>query len=132
MGDRGNIAVQDGGKRVYLYGHWSGSDMPETLRTALVRGEGRWNDPPYLARIIFCELVKGSEMDETGFGISTTIGDNEHPIIVVDCDKQMVTLEAEPDGSHGPRGTVKEMSFKDYAALEHADFGTLDEGHDED
>lgn len=125
MGDRGNIAVQTGDKRVYLYGHWSGQEMPEILRKALAR-KARWDDPSYLARIIFCELV-GDDKSETGFGISATIDDNEHPIIVVDCDKQVVTIEAEPDGSHGPRGNAKVVSFSDYIGLEPAGFSDLDD-----
>ena len=59
MGDRGNIIVKDGNSEVYLYTHWTGSDLPDVLRSALKRGKSRWNDGPYLARIIFCEIVKG-------------------------------------------------------------------------
>lgn len=125
MGDRGNIAVQTGDKRVYLYGHWAGCEMPEIVRKALARKQ-RWDDPPYLARIIFCELV-GDDKGETGYGISATIDDNEHPIIVVNCDRQTVTIEAEPDGSHGPRGAAKVVSFSDYIALEAANFDDLDD-----
>lgn len=132
MGDRGNIAIQTDGKRVYLYGHHSGSEMPEIVRRALARQQ-RWDDPPYLARIIFCELV-GDDKGATGYGISATIDDNEHPIIVVDTDKQTVTIEAETDGMHGPRGRAQVIAFADYAALHSADFATLDDYHatDED
>jgi len=93
MGDRGNIGiVQDGGKdTVFLYSHWGGSELPATLQNALKR-EMRWNDPNYLARIIFCEMVKGQEDGETGFGISSRITDNEHPILIVDCRKQVVKI----------------------------------------
>lgn len=71
MGDRGNIIIRDeGAPDLYLYTHWNGSDLPKTLKRALSRKE-RWDDSAYLARIIFCEMVKGSEADATGFGIST-------------------------------------------------------------
>lgn len=69
MGDRGNIIIRDeGAPDLYLYTHWNGSDLPKTLKRALSRKE-RWEDSAYLARIIFCEMVKGSEADATGFGI---------------------------------------------------------------
>lgn len=127
MGDRANVVVKDRESRVYLYTHWSGSELPETVRSALVRGQGRWSDGQYLARIIFCEMVKGSEMDTTGFGISAQIGDNEYPVLLVDCDKGLVTLEAEPDGSHAPKEPIS-LNIGDYAALKSASWDTLDLG----
>lgn len=90
MGDRGNIIVKDANSEVYLYTHWTGSDLPDVLRAALKRGKSRWNDGPYLARIIFCEMVKGEEMDETGFGISSTLGDGGTNI-TVNVDGQKIT-----------------------------------------
>ena len=70
MGDRGNVKIiQWGEKPVYLYTHWGGSELIETVKTALKRKQ-RWGDGPYLTRIIFCEMVKGYEEDERGFGIS--------------------------------------------------------------
>jgi len=86
MGDRGNIKVG----KVYLYTHWGGSEIPEILKKALVRGMGRWNDEPYLTRIIFCEMIKDDVMGDTGYGISTHICDNEHEILEVDCNTQTV------------------------------------------
>jgi hypothetical protein len=85
MGDRANIAVKEGSDQVFLYAHWSGSELPEVLKSALIRGKGRWSDYPYLARIIFCEMVKGYEMKDTGFGISATVGDGDDRILTVDC-----------------------------------------------
>ena len=127
MGDRGNIAVQESaGQRVYLYGHWSGYDMPELLRASLVRGKERWDDPQYLARVIFCDLVRGQEQGLTGFGITSRIHNNEYPVIVVDCEKQEIRLEAEEDGSHEPE-KPKTWPIGAYAALSKATWGDLDE-----
>lgn len=100
MGDRGNIVIQEApGKRVYLYTHWSGSDIAKTAKRALARKQ-RWNDPAYLARIVFCEMIGhddvGALQGETGFGISTGLCDNEHPILVVDVEHQSVFYE-DPD-----------------------------------
>lgn len=96
MGDRANVRVAG----TYLYSHWGGSDLPEIVRKALTRGESRWQDDAYLARIIFCDMVVGSERDLTGYGISAEIGDGGDRILVIDTDKQAVGYgneETEPD-----------------------------------
>lgn len=98
MGDRGNIAIQYEGnkaKRVYFYTHWKGSDMSKIVAAALERGKGRWGDDSYLARVIFCELVKDDVEGETGYGISLDAGDNEHPFLVVDLESQTVFQESD-------------------------------------
>ncbi len=89
MGDRANIVVRDawpedlGDKEaVFLYGHWSGTDMPELLRLALSAGRDRWSDPTYLARIVFQTMI-GEDSGTTGFGISTRLTDNEYDLIVL-------------------------------------------------
>src|SRR5574343_1126409 len=107
MGDRSLIKVYMGKKNdpVYLYGHWQGNRNYKVVKTVLSRRE-RWDDEPYLCRMLFCEFVKGHETDSTGFGISTYIVDNEHTIIGVNCEKQMVTFETDD-------GTIKgSMTFK--------------------
>ena len=98
MGDRGTIVVKEGPGTIYLYTHWGGSELKTTLRRALGR-EARWDDPAYLTRIIFCEMVKGHEADETGFGISTQPQDGEYNTLVVNTDSQTVT---EGDGEAVP------------------------------
>ena len=50
----------------------------------------RWDDEPYLTRIIFCGLLDGDLDGETGFGISTGICDNENNIFEVDVEKREV------------------------------------------
>jgi hypothetical protein len=99
MGDRAQICIKmmgDKGK-VYLYTHWQGTELLATLKRALARRE-RWGDPEYLARIIFCEMVKGSEGSPTGFGIGTyPHTDVSYPIPVLDCINAEITWE-------GPRG----------------------------
>lgn len=75
MGDRANVRVNDGDNKVYLYTHWSGSDLPAILQAALKRGKGRWDDTQYLTRVIFCEMVKDDILGDTGYGISVSLGD---------------------------------------------------------
>lgn len=100
MGDRGNIAIvqdvktEDGEKVcIYFYTHHSGSELPQILKDALVRGKDRWDDSPYLSRIIFSEMIKDYVMGTTGYGISTEICDNNHEIIYVDPNHQEVYID---------------------------------------
>lgn len=97
MGDRGNICMTDGDNNIYFYTHWSGSDLFEILQSALKRGEPRWDDASYLARIVFCEMIKEDVDGLTGYGISSSICDNEHPIFTVNSTKQIVGIEGVSD-----------------------------------
>jgi hypothetical protein len=81
MGDRGNIIVKDGSSTVYLYTHWTGSDLPETIKGSLARAKDRWNDGPYLARVLFQDMLNG-DTGLTGFGISSEMGDGGTDIVV--------------------------------------------------
>jgi hypothetical protein len=99
MGDRGNIIIRatTGSNRddIWLYTHWGGSELEETLRRALARKQ-RWGDASYLARIIFCELMGKDTSGETGFGISTSQCDNEYDRLMVDVESQVVYAVPEP------------------------------------
>ena len=83
MGDRGNIVFQeyDNGT-IYMYTHWGGSELPQVVARALDRGRDRWNDEPYLARILFSELVKDDIEGDTGYGLSTTLGDGSKNVYI--------------------------------------------------
>ena len=89
MGCRGNILVKDStskeSKGVYLYTHWRGNQVKQILQAALKKYPNRWDDEPYLCRIIFSEMIKDDVNGETGFGISTYLTDNENSIVTVDC-----------------------------------------------
>lgn len=87
MGDRSNIKVVfPDGKAIYLYGHWMGSDNYRIVQEAMDEGR-RLDDPAYFTRILFTKMLKEGDPNlegESGFGISTRIEDNNHPIAVVD------------------------------------------------
>lgn len=117
MGDRANIYLidtEDATRGVYLYTHWSGEEWPEELRKALKAGQDRWNDPQYLARFVTTEVFKGLT-GTSGGGLSTEIGDNAHPIIVVDLVNQVVAFAKE--GGEGDRSMWKaSKSYTGYVA----------------
>ena len=93
MGARAQAKViQDKQSTIYLYSHWDGSDLGNIVKAAMKRGTGRWDDPEYLTRIIFSEMIQNEIMGETGYGIGTEEhGDIEY-LIEVDIPKQTVTV----------------------------------------
>jgi hypothetical protein len=95
MGDRGNIIVlrRRESAPIYLYTHWGGTRLPEVVSKALAK-RWRWTDPSYLTRVIFDTLTEGQQGEETGYGIDTSVGDNEHDYLVVDPAKQEVRVLA--------------------------------------
>ena len=106
MGDRANICVKEdqNDNGVYLYTHWTGTELPATLQTALAK-KWRWSDSAYLARIIFDVMTDGDRGSETGYGISTFICDGQDRVLEVDCSAQRV------------RRNDKSWTFSQYVAL---------------
>ena len=123
MGDRRDVkmTLQTDDPPIYFYTHFGGKDLPETVRSILDKPEvrHRWDDPPYLARIIFCGMIKSSCIKEkgirdlpetieasvvpilnfkifdgtTGFGISLhKARDAEYPPVEIYCPAQTVTI----------------------------------------
>lgn len=89
MGDRGQVLIEDEG--VYLYTHWNASELIKTVKRAITKKQ-RWDDPEYLARIIFYEMTKEDKDGSTGYGIGT----NEHGdiwrLVKVNCAEQKITI----------------------------------------
>lgn len=103
MGDRANVVIKENNSQVWLYTHWGGHGLFQDVQKALARGMERWGDPASLARIVFSEMVPAKDrLGLTGFGISDSIGDNEHPIIVLDIPTQSAFHVREEDlDQHG-------------------------------
>ncbi len=115
MGDRANVFVREDPKNaktgVYLYTHWSGHKLPLLLQAALKKRE-RWDDPQYLSRVIFQEMI-GEDKGCTGFGISARIGDGGYGLLVVDPGEKSVTLLSKRDGGRA----VGSWSMDDFCEL---------------
>lgn len=96
MGDRGHIVIEQPQNQtaVVLYTHWNASGLPHLLAQALGK-EARWNDPEYLARIIF-DQISASASETTGAGIGTELHDDCWRVITVDTkpDDGLVKFEA--------------------------------------
>lgn len=118
MGDRANIVIRQQDQAIYLYSHWGGEDMPDTLARALIHGQSRWNDETYLARIIFNAMTAGDETSTTGFGIGVYPSDNGHPFLVVDSERGTVSVH--PEDAQLGQGEwpepIRSFSFSEYSS----------------
>jgi hypothetical protein len=94
MGDRGQVQIKLGGKDkdVYLYTHWDATGLIETVKKALTK-KWRWDDPEYLARIIFDEMVGKDQGEETGFGIGTAKHGDIWRLIIVDVPNNKISIQ---------------------------------------
>lgn len=110
MGDRANIISKTRDQQVCFYTHWDGYLLPHILKEALERGKDRWDDYQYLNRIIFCKMIGGNVDGMTGYGISSTIADNDRPILTVNVDSGIVNF------------SDKDYTFQEYIDKEWATF----------
>jgi hypothetical protein len=111
MGDRANIKIntRNNGTSIWLYTHWNGYELPELLKTALIKAKNRWNDPSYGARILVDQITKEGRDEETGWGLDTGIGDNSYPVLEVDFPTQKVNIQ-------GMKADYA-VSFADYVVM---------------
>ena len=114
MGDRAQVAIKSGNEKVYLYAHWSGTEVYKAAAQAVIDAPDRHNDPEYFARVVFCRMVsKNDLLETTGFGIGLhKHGDTEHPIPIFDCDSGKVRFEKASSYDEVPAG---DMTFKQFA-----------------
>ena len=107
MSTRAQVRVVGKGCDVYLYQHCDGFEVIDKVRKALLRKE-RWISPEYLARMIFCEMVKDAIDEYTGYGI----GSKEHwdidCLVTVDCREQAVIVNAKHSNE------LEALSFEDF------------------
>ncbi len=115
MGDRANIVLRQQDQHIYLYTHWDGEELPETLRQGLIRGQSRWDDETYLGRVLFDEMVKDDKDGVTGFGIGVYPSDNEHPYLVVDATGGTVSVHSDMPGTGL---ATRSFSFAEYCGKE--------------
>lgn len=104
MGARAQVRIQmDSSESVYLYTHWGAPSLDTDVREALRKGQDRWDDPEYLARIVFQEMLHGDN-GNTGYGIGTSEhGDIEYLITLT--ENQIVKIGED------------EYSFKEFITM---------------
>ena len=135
MGDRANIAIVTGQRitgnsadaepeRVILYTHWGGEEVPAIVQEALKAGTDRWDDPPYLARIVF-DVLTANAPRSTGFGISASIGDNERHIIELDPESQQVKVYPPTFEVSEMTAPISAFSFQEYSEIPNISWDAL-------
>jgi len=113
MSTRAQVLIEDTG--VYLYQHCDGYDLPSIVKEALSskRGFNRWDDPEYLARIIFSHMIRDHIDEGTGFGINTEKHGDIQFFITVNCKDKCVTVE---EGYGNKWETISNQTFQEVLA----------------
>jgi hypothetical protein len=89
MGTRGQVHIKD--TDIYLYQHFDAYNLPEKIRKVIEEGK-RLDDPEYLARIIFYEMIKDYKDQYAGFGIGSTQHDDIEYLVEINCAEEIVTV----------------------------------------
>jgi len=90
MGDRGQVIIEDTG--IVLYTHWRATELPDDVFRSLSLRE-RWDDPEYLARIIFCHMTQSRCSTETnGYGIGTMPHSDAWQNIYINCENKTINI----------------------------------------
>lgn len=93
MGDRGQVYICDQYGGIYLYTHSNASSLIRRVAEGMIAGQSRWDDIGYLTRIIFDYMRDAKDFrQEYGFGISRAPADDVWREIVIDVDKQVITI----------------------------------------
>jgi hypothetical protein len=103
----GIIVIEDTG--VVLYQHGDAGDLPGLVRRVLSKGMN-WDDPEYLARMIFCLMAAGDINGAYGYGISTrhrSDPNNYDYTVFVSCRHQHCEVYRPSSG------TVEEFNFEE-------------------
>lgn len=98
MGNRANIGFKQDGQTVYLYQHWAPEHLLKQYARALKVAQPRWDDPSYATRIMISQIIGEDWGQQHGYGIGPNIVDNEHSVVVVDFDDNLVRLYDKTSG----------------------------------
>ncbi len=82
--------------RIYIYQHSDGYLAEATLRGAINDSRNRWDDEPYMNRMLIDNIIQDHE-GETGYGISCEFQDSMYPVLVVDHRRKGVYIEGKPE-----------------------------------
>lgn len=128
MGDRANVVIisDNGNDCVVLYSHWGGAGLAQLAHQAMSTPEARarWRDAAYLRRIVFQYILDTEGFSETGWGISTHLCDNEHPILVIDVDTQRVAFQGEGHYKE-PLDESEGLSFEEFVTFDLSNYFKL-------
>lgn len=107
--DSGQIEIISPFGRVYLYTHSDAKSLLTIVHNTLSL-KVRWDDPDYLSRMLFCEMIPEKFWhSNTGYGIGTQLYADVELLISVDTVTQKITLSS---GSH--EFSNFSMSFEEF------------------
>lgn len=90
----GQVEVISPYGRVYLYTHDTARNLLANVYNILSK-ERRWDDPDYLSRMIFCEMIPEALWNtETGFGIGTQLYADVELLVSLDIVNQKITVSS--------------------------------------
>lgn len=96
MGNRVTFIIEqtENDAPIFIYGHWAGDGMMDTLAHALEHAKVRidMGDPWYATRMIFGYLTQDDPLGEYGWALSTSFLDSEHSVPVVNMKDKTVRL----------------------------------------
>lgn len=95
MGTDAQVCIKTEDGPLYFYRHYDGPNVVWSVQKALAM-QKRWDDPHYLSRIIFEEMISGHADKECGFGIGLKQFSGISLLVTVDCEKQQVELRRDP------------------------------------
>lgn len=129
MGDRANVRFKQGNERdefsFYLYAHWAGRDLHETIRAAFSQAEERWTDELYCTAFLVGQALKdyANKGELLSWGLGGP-GDNEHDVLEIDFEAQKVRLRSREGWHDLPHkewertaAVVREWTFAEFAKL---------------
>lgn len=90
----GQVLIIGENGSVYLYTHNHADTLVKDVHDVLSR-RLRWNDPDYLTRMIFCQMVlKESWEDDIGYGIGTQFYVDVNVLITLNFEHQTVMISS--------------------------------------
>lgn len=103
MGDRAMAEIKMDGGSLYVYTHWSGCDLPDNAKSAVLAAKPRWDDEAYAVRIIVDQLTKEARDQETGCGLMLKPNaedeyNSDSPSVIIDLSSQTITTYGHDDG----------------------------------
>ncbi len=107
--DSGQVEIISPYGRVYLYTHNYAANLVSDVYRVLSQHK-RWDDPDYLSRMIFCEMIPPELWNsDTGFGIGTQMYADVNLLITIDTVKKIIKIS-----SHGNNIDDIKMTLTDF------------------
>ena len=103
---------------VYLYTHDYAKTLVGIVHDILSKKK-RWDDPDYLARMLFCAMIPPKDWDsETGFGIGTQYYADTNLLIVIDLTENFISISSFGSGVDNVKMDMDDFVLNFYNSAE--------------